>query len=70
MKKLDIEGLLLPENFEDFEGRELEVKYQIGYCKVNKYMDFSTVTIPKPVKVYTKEEIIALEDKMKKEGKL
>lgn len=63
MKKLDIEGLLMPENYDELETKELKYKAHI--------VSITEITRPpSPIKLYNKTEILALEAKMKAEGKL
>lgn len=71
MKKLDVEALLLPENYEEFEGKEFFNDYKFDNSG-KKWPAYRLEDI-KPalqVKKYTKEEILVLEEKMKKSGKL
>lgn len=76
MKKVDIEALLLPENYEELEEKENNLLYRPGLgWKKNSYSPFlhkalNNTMPPLPVKQYSKEEIQTLEQVMKKEGKL
>lgn len=71
MKQIDTEALLMPENYEEYEGKELSITYKTGFGRkttVGEFLD--ALRPPLKVKKYTKEEIAVLEQKMKEEGKL
>lgn len=75
MRKLDIQSLLMPENYDELEITEQTILYKSSLGKRNGFSkDWNTkigiYNQPKPVKRFTKEEIAALEVLMKKEGKL